>query len=967
MKKVLLLLIVLISSEIISQYKSIWDAIPENIKEKNSFKRYEWFYRPRTDENGNLPKQHIEQQRKLEEEKILQANKLMKVKGTSDLWTNIGPNAIDMSSSFISYWGNVSGRIRGLAVHPTNPDIVYVGVAAGGIWKTTDGGNTWVDKSGGLNLLTFGAIAIDPNNPNTIYAGTGESRWFFNNVTYEGDGLYKSTNGGDTWTKITSGFGSITQFSDIEVSPHNSNILLASLGSGNWNLGNLSNEGVWRSSDAGATWTKTLTVTDAFDVAFHPTDNSIAYAASGDQSSSGGFYRSTDAGINWIQSNTGLPSATSIGRIQFSLSPSSPSIIYAIIYNTSALSGGYTTAAFKSTNGGVNWAQISSGVNIAGTYDGSTVSDQGSYDLCVEVHPTNSNIVLFGNVELSRTTDGSTINFVRNPSGYFGGTRAWDSYVHVDVHIIKFAPSNGNIVYLGCDGGVYKSTNAGATWTSLNNGINTIQFYRVASHPTNASILYGGSQDNGNFSTSNKGATNWVYRTTGDGMECFIDYNDPNYIFISTQFGNLIRSTNAGGDWTSILTVSTNTAWTAPYWQHPSDYNKIFSALDRQLYRSTNRGSTWSSISTITSTGRITSVAQSSVNTSRMIAVESYYTTSPKVFSSTNEGVNWTEITSSLGFTGTNIQRVIADPSNADVFYITRASYSTGQIYKTTNFGSSWTNISGDLPQVPVNDLFIDPANTNHLYAGNDFGVYWSSNGGTNWIKLSNGMPFVPVLDFSFYSHAGTRYLRAATHGRGVYELNIDTPLPVELISFTAEAFEDKVILKWITATETNNFGFEIERKIDNGEFNKIGFIPGYGNSNSQKEYQYEDKYVNGFLSYRLKQINNDGTFSYSDIVNTELLAITDFKVYQNYPNPFNPITVLKYKLPAESFVKITILNTLGEKVLTLSEDKLNPGIHETIWDASDFSAGVYFANFQISSLDGKNNLNKALKMILSK
>ncbi len=129
---------------------------------------------------------------------------------------------------------------------------------------------------------------------------------------------------------------------------------------------------------------------------------------------------------------------------------------------------------------------------------------------------------------------------------------------------------------------------------------------------------------------------------------------------------------------------------------------------------------------------------------------------------------------------GTNIQRVVADPSDGFTFYITRASYGGGQVLKTTDFGSTWTNVSGNLPLVPVNDLFIDPADTNHLYAGNDFGVYWSTDGGTSWIKLSNGMPFVPVLDFDFYSNAGTRYLSAATHGRGVYELNIDVPLPVE-------------------------------------------------------------------------------------------------------------------------------------------------------------------------------------------
>ena len=317
---------------------------------------------------------------------------------------------------------------------------------------------------------------------------------------------------------------------------------------------------------------------------------------------------------------------------------------------------------------------------------------------------------------------------------------------------------------------------------------------------------------------------------------------------------------------------------------------------------------------------------------------------------------------------GTNIQRVVADPSSGTTFYITRASYGGGQVIKATGLGpTTWTNITGDLPSVPVNDLFIDPANTNHLYAGNDFGVYWSTNGGTNWVKLSNGMPFVPVQDFSFFSNGGTRYLRAATHGRGVYELNIDSPLPVELTSFIALAKEDNILLKWTTATEINNYGFEIERSVDQDDFKKIGFVIGNGNSNSPKEYSFKDKYVNGFRSYRLKQIDNDGSYSYSDVVKVEALTVKDFAVYQNYPNPFNPITSIKFKLPADSKVKLTVINLLGKELETLFDGPQNPGIYEVVWDGSNYASGVYFANMQINSTDGSSSFNKIIKMILNK
>ncbi len=968
--KLLLIFFILSSLPAFAQYNSIWDSVTEEVRNTNAFKRYEWFYRTRTDEFGNFPKEHVDRQFAGELAKIEQ-QKLFKTNTTSDQWTNIGPKSINMSNSFIPYWGNVSGRVRGLDVHPSNPDIVYIGAAAGGIWKTTDGGATWTDKSGDLSRLTFGSVAIDPNNTDVIYAGTGETRWLFNNVTFEGDGLYKSTNGGDNWTKITNGFGTVTQFGDIEVNPGNSNIILAALGSGNWNNQSISNEGIWRSSDAGLTWTKTLNVPDGFDVAFHPTNSSLAYAASGNLSSSGGFHISTDGGVTWTQSNTGLPDPTIIGRIQFDISASSPNTIYTLVYSSNTING-FRTAAYKSTDGGVNWSAISSGVNISGSYNGTAVNDQGSYDLCLSVHPTNPNIVSFGNVETSRTTDGSTISFVRKPDGYIstgGSLGAWANYTHTDIHKIQYAPSNGNIAYIGCDGGVYKSNDAGATWSSVNTNINTIQFYRLASHPTNSSILFGGAQDNGNFSTSDKGVTNWVFETSGDGMECFIDYNDPNYIFMSTQNGYLMRSIDAGVSWLGIGSTA-NSAWVSPYWQHPTDFNKIYAAIGLRIYRSSDRGANWPTLSAVFASNPITSVAQSSVNVNKMIAVASYYTTTPDIYNSTDEGVTWTSITTNFtnaGFTGTNIQRVVADPVAENTYYITRASYTSGQVIKTTDFGSTWTDASGNLPTISVNDLFIDPDNTNHLYAANDFGVYWTNDGGTNWSKLSNGMPFVPVLDFSFFDNGAIRLLRAASHGRGIYELQIDTPLPVELTSFFARSEETSVFLNWETATEINNYGFEIERSLDKGEFEKIGFIEGNGNSNSPKQYSFTDKYVNGIISYRLKQIDFDGDFTYSDIINVESPTIADYKIYQNYPNPFNPITIIKYKLAEVSNVKLVIINALGERISSLLNEQQNKGIFEVTWDGSNYASGIYFANLQVNSIDGKSNYNKTIKMILNK
>ncbi|MCP5064585.1 MAG: hypothetical protein GY936_19280 [Ignavibacteriae bacterium] len=759
MKKHLFSLIIFITSIVFPQTRTQWEEVPDEIRNTNAFKRFEWFYRNRSDETGSFPKTHIKEQKIKELSKIKTiVKKGNRLQTTSDMWTNIGPKAIDMSSSFIPHWGAVSGRVRGLAVHPTDPNTLYIGSAAGGIWKSIDGGTNWTDMSGDLNLLTFGAIAIDPNNTNIVYAGTGESMASFNRVTFEGDGLYKSIDGGVSWTKITNGFGDQTHFADVEVSPHDSNILLAALGSGNWNLGNLSNEGVWRSTDAGITWTQVNSISDAYDVAFDPTIASTrAYATTGNQNSSGGFFVSTNSGATWSQSNTGLPSPSSLRRIQFSIAQSSPATIYAIIYPGAAIFDVY-----KSTNFGASWVQISP---LAAN------ADQGWYDLAIAVNPTNPDEVFYGNVELAKTSDGSTITLQTTVPG--GGY--WDCPIHVDIHKIVYSPSNPNTIYIGSDGGIFKSIDGGVNWTHINNNINTVQFYRIASDNNDVNKVYGGAQDNGNFSTSDKGATDWVFETSGDGMECFVDWNNSNTIFVSTQYGSLRRSTDGGINWvTEVGSNSSTTAWLAPYWQHPSNSNYIYAGWGQRIIRSTNNGANWNYLSGNITSNKLTSITQSTVNTNKMMAIASEWTTSPDMFFSTDEGASWSTLS---GISGAGIHNVVAGVLDEDTYYICRASYSTGQVMKTTDFGANWTDISGNLPKVSHNDLFVDPANTSHLYVANDFGVYWSNDGGTEWNKLSNGMPFVPVLDLDLYQNGSTRLLRAASHGRGVFELQIDTPL----------------------------------------------------------------------------------------------------------------------------------------------------------------------------------------------
>ena len=834
---VMLFLLFLTDLSVFAQQASIWDRFPEDMKNQNWFKRYEWFMRPRMFPYDTLPIYtfRAELKKEMEKDRLNKGNSL-----GNNPWYNIGPAGI-ISGGPSPHWGVLSGRIRSIAVHPTDPNTVYIATASGGIWKTTDGGQSWNDIANELPSLTYGAITIDPNNPNILYAGGGEIQYGMGDPwTFEGYGVYKSVDGGSSWIQITDGFGSITHFGDIEVSPHNNSLVFAALGSGNYFRGNMSNEGIWRSTDAGLTWSRTLNAVDAYDIIIHPTDPNIIFAATGGGVTTSGFYKSTDAGLTWNLSSTGLPSASNIKRIQISLANSSPSIIFAVIYQES---GSIPTVVYKSTNGGSSWNHISQGVYLGGCYPQNNCYDQGWYDLCIAVNSSNDQHVLLGNVELYQTINGSDFTVKRIP----GGVDAWKCPVHVDIHKIVFAPSNSNIVYIGCDGGIYKSTDAGDTWASVNNGIRTIQHYRVASHPTNPDILISGAQDNGNFRTVDRGATPWEFITTGDGMECFFDYTNPNTIYFSTQYGNLYKSIDLGN--TRIWLGTYNGFWIEPFFMHPTNNQWLYTA-STNIYRSTNGGTTFSPIYNNIAAEPVISMAQSTVNPNNMIVCGSISILYVKV--STDGGFGWTDVSGNIPGDPAIYMRVTCHPTDANTMYLVKTGFSSGnKLYMTTDLGATWTNISGDLPNVPQNDFFINPFITSDYYIANDLGVYKSTNSGVNWIREGNGMPFVPAMDFDYMVLGNTLKLRAATHGRSIYEEDLSTP--VELTTFTAIAQNNYAELNWTTATEINNQGFEVQRSKTNSEFVSVGFVDGNGTTTEEHHYSFKDQRCFWFSSLSFK------------------------------------------------------------------------------------------------------------------
>ena len=903
---------------------SIYTQAPEEIKVKKSFMRQWWFYEQRSYPNEFIPENAYNNS--LEQRDVLRSFNTGLKSTDNNLniplfnWVSLGPTP----GAYFSY-GNISSRIVTGAFDPINPNIIYVGPANGGVWKSTDAGITWTPLTDQQASLSMGAIEIDPNNTNIIYAGTGEAT--YSGASYYGRGLLKSTDAGQSWTQITSGLPTSSYFSRIKIRPNNSTQLLAALG----------NSGLYRSTNSGTSWSQIITGR-IDDVIFTPTGDTV-FAVGG----SGGLRRSLDGGATFATFGSGLATGT---RTHFDFAKVNPAIMYASVYSS-------TVNIYKTTNYGVNWTLLSVNSEI-GSQGG-----QAWYDLYLRVNPKNPNKVYVGIIDVFRSTDGSTFSNITN--GYSGGN------VHVDQHFLFFHPTDENTYFVCNDGGIWKTTNNGDAFTNYNQNLTLTQFYRIAASPFTPSRILGGTQDNGTQQTYS--SLNWAAAFGGDGGEvCFNPFNS-NYIIGETQNGGLVRTINGGSSWqnaTTGINTSESVAWVAPILHHPT-ISGIFYVARQRVYRSTDNGGSWTAISgNVNGTSAVREMCISQSDPNIMFA-----TSSSSVFKSTDAGATWTNVTS--GLPGRTITSVSVHPTDASVVMLTFSGFGTNKVYKSTNGGSSWVSVSGNLPDTPVNDLLIftnNPASTNTYFVATDIGIFLTENDGTNWFEVSEGMPNTVVMHLDY--SPSNQMLRAGTHGRGVFESYVEFQIPVELVSFNSEQRDKKVMLNWRTATETNNSHFEVERKFKNNEWEKIGTVTGSGTITEYKDYYYEDDYsylpYNGTVLYRLKQVDYNGEFEYSDILNVEVeFTPTEISISQNYPNPFNPETTIKYWLNGEVNVEIKIYNSLGQEIETLINQIQNAGTYSVKWNGSSNASGIYFYSFEVNDQSGKNIHKEMKKLILMK
>ncbi|MBS1513893.1 MAG: T9SS type A sorting domain-containing protein [Bacteroidetes bacterium] len=859
----------------------------------------------------------------------------------SNDWTNIGPD-------------NIGGRMLCVAISPADTSILWAGSASGGLWKSTNGGlgtTAWVNVPTGFQTLGVSSIAIDSANTNTMYIGTGEVYGYTNALNglstrttrgSYGIGILKTTNGGTNWTKsLDWTYSQNRGVADLVMNPKNSSTVYAA-----------TSEGIYKTINGGSNWTQVFTGTMVMDLEIDRIDTNVIYAGVGNLSSATqGIYQSTNSGANWTELTNGVP-GTNTGRVTLASFAGNHRTVFAVIGSRTSSAG--TVGVYRTTDQGASWTQTS-----GGTPD--ILEDQGWYAAGVKVKDDDSSQILFSGVNFYKSTDyGVTLTQVTSTN-----TSA-ANYMHVDHHHIISNPYDANKIYVATDGGIYRSFDFGANYTRCNNKLVTAQFYGGFScSETDSNLAIGGLQDNG--IARYDGSSSWYRPTGGDGTYCSINRLRDSSIIMGDNYLEIRYSSKKAAQNTLTTTFASNSVnanFISPIVRSRSDTGVVYAGA-KKIFKSTNGGLNWDSLSSALDGNKILSIAVSYTSPDTLYAAtvpNSGGANQMGFFKSTNGSANWTNITTGLPNRYPN--KIAVDPADSRIVYAAFGGFGTSHVYKTTDGGSSWSDINGVLPDVPVQSIVIDPQISHNVYLGTDIGMYISTNSGTTWSSFGDGLPeAIMIFDLSISPANNT--IRAATHGRGVYERKLwpDSPLPVELNSFVSFVNENNVTLKWETLSEQNNREFVVEKKKAGGEWSFAGKVNGAGNSQVKSFYSFYDKNLSkGIYSYRLKQIDYNGSFKYYDLRGEVVIGVPNkFALMQNYPNPFNPATVINYQLAINSFVELKIYDISGREVSSLVNEVKEAGYYSVSFDAKNLASGMYF--YRLST----DKLSEVKKMVVLK
>ena len=665
----------------------------------------------------------------------------------TDAWHSIGPN-------------NVGGRTLGIALDPKDPEIIWLGSAGGGLWKSTVGGkgvNAWSFVPTGFPVSSVTSVAIAPDDNKIMYIGTGEVYTYGSSTNglidrptrgSVGIGILKSTDGGASWKKsLDWSYQQQKGIWKIIVNPYKSSTVYAA-----------TTEGVYKSTNAGSTWALVLDQKMVTDMAIDKSDTSIVYAGVGNMSSvNKGLYQTQNAGKSWTILSNGLPKNSQNGRIIVSVCEGNTNVVMAAVYNAYS-----TVGIYRSSNKGKSWRQVLPVSEIC--------SYQGWYARGLLIKSDDTNSVVIGGVELFRSKSGGNnfaqVSNLNNPST-----------LHSDIHDIIANPNDPSKIYVLTDGGLYRSDDFGTSYYECTDAYVTSQHYIGSTSFVDTSTILSGLQDN--YSIGYQGNKYWIGLVGGDGCYNAINHKNESVQYVAYQYLNVYRTTTGGSNYSSIINspsdpAGTNrTAFLAPYLLCPSNPDVMYAAGDSML-KSTDGGTNISNIGPGKLDGGniILSIAVSESSTDSIYCATAPSDARPMhVFRSIDGGKNYKDIT------GTNLpnrypRRITVNPHNSKELYIVYSGFGNGHIFKSTDAGNSWTDISVDLPNIPFHCLMVYPRNTKYLFAGSDIGAFTSNDGGKTWKDFSEGWGDMAMVFDLVYSPIDQSIL-AFTHGRGVYRRSL--------------------------------------------------------------------------------------------------------------------------------------------------------------------------------------------------
>lgn len=756
---------------------------------ENPRKAFEWRLRSMEDKHGRIPPGAFHRANVHRRENIKHGRKRRPGSQAATLspfsWISRGPQ-------------NVGGRTLALLVHPNNNQVLFAGTASGGIWRSVNGGQTWIPVNDFMANLNIGALAFDPLNPNTMYAGTGE-RFYDREV--RNAGIFKSVNGGINWSQLST----TADFADVQAiapQPGSSSVLLAATGNG-----------IFRTSDGGVTWSQVSApgLGNAQGVAFDPANGTRAVAAVVRNDGTVRPYVSTDGGLTFNPSDAPVLGGADIA---VAYAPSQSSTVYAVV-------GPNTRQLWRSTDNGATFV----------LHGGSPIGCIGRR-CTLWVSPTDPNLLVTGGLDLYRSVDGgASFTTISN-----GGILTTDPHAdqHCTVHDPLYNGTSNRTVYFCTDGGVWRSSDiataqSGSTWTPLTATFQTTQYYGGAGHHVGVGAYIGGLQDNGTLLLTNF-STNASVVNGGDGGFVEIDPTDVDTWYVESQNLELRRTLDGGISLQTITAGITGGGanFIAPFVLDPNNPNTLYAGTNA-LWRTNNATApnvTWSNVRP-NGSHSISAIAVAPGN-SNIVYLGQNDGVIQKTTNGTATNPTWTNVDNNNShdpLPNRYITRILVDPNSSDTIYVALGGFDLDNLWKSTNGGASFVSATGSgvtsLPPAPIRGLARHPMDPLRIYAGTEVGIYESENGGQTWLASEAGPSDVSIDELRFV--IGTQTLLAATHGRGLWTADVSGigAVPSGLIATASGT--SVVELDWNGVTNASSY--RIVRSVDNGPFSELTTI----------------------------------------------------------------------------------------------------------------------------------------------